>query len=68
MEKFWYSNHGEGEEEGETLPDDVLEHDERALCLTRGMDRYVIPEDFVWDISKAVQFAMNGAQQAAPRA
>jgi len=52
------------EERGEPLYGDDLEHDEvRALCLTQDTDRFVFPEDFVWEISEAAH-RMRKAQKA----
>lgn len=50
----WYSRDSLVEERGEG----GLERDEaQDLLPTRGMDRYVIPEDFFWDLGIAMQSA-----------
>lgn len=48
------------EEQGGPLPED---NEVQALCLTQDMDRFVFPEDFVWEIDNAAH-RMRKAQQA----
>lgn len=47
------------------MPEDDLGWGE--VGLTSDMDRWLIPEDFVWELNKAAQFAARKARQAAPQ-
>lgn len=49
------------------LPGEDSRHGaERASCLTQDVDRWVIPEGFVWDIDEAIKnLAIRSMQQSA---
>ena len=56
-------------EGGEPLPERDPEYDEmRAEYLSSDMDRWVMPKDFVWDLSRAERLAARRARHAAPQA
>jgi hypothetical protein len=55
-------------EGGEPLPECDPEYDEmRAVCLSSDVDRWVMPKDFVWDLSRAGRLAARRARQADPK-
>ena len=53
---FWFSDRNQVERQGDAPPEDIPECDgARAVCLMQDVERFVIPEDFVWNIEKAMR-------------
>ena len=66
MDKDWFSKYSLGGQR--SIPEDDLEHDlMRATCLTPDADRWVMPNDFIWELGKAVRLAARKERQAAAR-
>lgn len=61
MQDTWFSGDRLVGEQDENLADDAFEHD--GVYLIQDMDRYVIPEGFVWDVQKAMRPAPLGVHE-----
>lgn len=65
-DKHWFSRYTRTNERRESAPEGDFERDEiRAVGLTSDMDRWLMPEDFVWELNRAAQLATRRARQAA---
>lgn len=67
-DKDWFARHSQVNE-GESTPEGGFELDEmQAVGLTSDIDRWLMPDDLVWELNKAAQLAARKARQAATHA